>query len=197
MTTTTFEPLRAFLMSLAPLPEDEWRAFEAGLQPSNLATGETFLRSGASAAKAGFVVKGLVKAFYLTSKGDEYIRSFTPENGLLVALTAQLRGDSVSDLTFVALEPTDLIVFDYAHYRDRMQKHWAWQQIGRLLAEEVYLLRERRQFELLTMNAEMRLRAFMRQFPGQAARISQKDLAGYIGITPVSLSRLRAKVSLT
>jgi CRP-like cAMP-binding protein len=193
MNDPRLESLHSFLKALAPLPDSEWDALAHTLHPSTLQTGEALLRIGEPPFKAAYVYRGLLKSYYLTSRGEEYIRGFSMEGTLVVAMASILEGRPGSDINVVALEPTEIVEVDYRAYQALIPRHWTWQQIGRLLVERAYVLRERRQTELLTMNAEQRIEAFKNQFPGLMARISQKDLAGYVGITPVSLSRLRAK----
>jgi CRP-like cAMP-binding protein len=187
------EPLRVFLGILAPLPDEEWSALFRHMRRRKLRVGEHFVRAGGDPQPVGFVVQGLLKAWYTTRTGKEHIRVFLPENTVAAAYVALLRGDATSEVNLTALEPTELLVFDYAAYVARRTKHWAWQQIGRIVAEQAYILRERRQYELAVLSAEDRLASFLEQSPGLAARISQKDLACFLGMTPVSLSRIRGR----
>ena len=187
------EPLRLFLKMLAPLPDEEWDAMFRKMRRRTLRPGEHFVKAGGNPQPVAFVVRGLLKAWYTTRTGKEHIRVFLPENTVGAAYVALLRGDATSEVNLTALEPTEVVVFDWADYVARRSHHWAWQQIGRIVAESAYLLRERRQYELAVLSAEDRLASFLEQFPGLAARISQKDLACFLGITPVSLSRIRGR----
>ncbi len=187
------EPLRRFLGMLAPLPDEEWAALFRVMRRRVLKSGEHFVKAGGDPQPTAFVVKGLLKAWYTTRTGKEHIRVFLAENTVAAAYVALLRGDSVSEVNLTALEPTELLVFDYSAYVARRARHWGWQQIGRIIAEQAYILRERRQYELAVLSAEDRLASFLEQFPGLAARISQKDLACFLGMTPVSLSRIRGR----
>jgi CRP-like cAMP-binding protein len=157
-----------------------------------LSTGELHVERGHSPEAIGFVVSGLLKLFYLTRKGREYIRNFCPPATFAASYVSLLQGSRQSDVSIVALEPSELVVFDYQHLRERMAAHWTWQQLGRVAIEQAYLAREQRQLELLTLSAEERLDRLFERAPLIAERCSQKDVATYIGITPVSLSRLRA-----
>lgn len=178
---------------LAPLPDEEWAALAKNMRRKTLRAGEHFVKVGGDPQPVGFVVRGLLKAWYTTRTGKEHIRVFLPENTVGAAYVALLRGDATSEVNLTALEPTELIVFDWSAYVARREKHWAWQQIGRIVAEQAYILRERRQYELAMLSAEERLASFLERSPGLAARISQKDLACFLGMTPVSLSRLRGR----
>jgi CRP-like cAMP-binding protein len=187
------EPLRLFMRMLAPLPDEEWTALAGHMRRKKLRPGEHFVKAGGDPQPVGFVVRGLLKAWYTTRTGKEHIRVFLAENTVAAAYVALLRGDATSEVNLTALEPTELLVFDYSAYVARRSKHWAWQQIGRIVAEQAYILRERRQYELAVLSAEDRLASFLEQSPGLAARISQKDLACFLGMTPVSLSRIRGR----
>jgi CRP-like cAMP-binding protein len=187
------EPLRLFMKTVGQLPDEEWDLFSRNLRKKTLRTGEHLVKVGGDPQPVGFVVRGLLKAWYATRTGKEHIRVFLPENTVGAAYVALLRGDPTSEVNLTALEPTELLVFDWSHYIARRNAHWGWQQIGRIVAEQAYLLRERRQYELAVLSAEERLASFLEQFPGLAARISQKDLACFLGMTPVSLSRIRGR----
>jgi CRP-like cAMP-binding protein len=178
---------------LAPLPDEEWDALLRIMKRRKLRPGEHFVKAGGDPQPVAFVVRGLLKAWYTTRTGKEHIRVFLCENTVAAAYVALLRGDATSEVNLTALEPTELLVFDYAAYVARRSKHWAWQQVGRIVAEQAYILRERRQYELAVLSAEDRLASFLEQSPGLAARISQKDLACFLGMTPVSLSRIRGR----
>ena len=62
---------------------------------------------------------------------------------------------------------------------------------------EFGMKKERREKELLTESAEARYRLLQEASPGLPAKVKQKDLARYLGITPVALSRIRARLDLT
>ena len=185
--------MHQFLLSLAPLPDEEWEFFLSLIRVSELQSGKYFVSVGDQAEKVAFVIRGLLKSYYITAKGDEFIQNFSLENNYAMPYTDLLSGSMISQISIIALEPTTIIESSFLDFPKLLARHWTWQQIGRILAEKGYMLRERRQFQLLTLSAEERLAAFSKDFPGLAARISQKDLAGYLGITPVSLSRIRAK----
>ena len=195
MSDPRFETMHAVLNEMAPLPDSEWTQFRSLLQLLKLSTGDVFLNCNNSAERVGFILKGLLKVSYLTRGGQEFIRTFCFEKMFAADLAALYQSKGVpSTVNISVLEPTEMVIFDYENFRARFQTHWTWQQIGRLFAERYYLIRERRQFELQTMSASERLESFLRQFPGLANRVSHKDLARYLSITPESLSRLRARL---
>ena len=188
------DDFRKFLHSMAPLPETEWDACQGHLDSIRLESGEALVMYGGPCNRVGYVRSGLLKTFYLTSKGTEFIRNFSTEGQLVAAFVPLLLGRTKSDVTIVALESTELITIDFRFLRERLARHWTWQQIGRVLAERVYLERERRQYELMALSGEERVRSFIASFPNILARISQADMAAFVGVTSQSLSRLRKQI---
>ncbi|UPT74855.1 MAG: hypothetical protein M0D55_03830 [Elusimicrobiota bacterium] len=73
-----------------------------------------------------------------------------------------------------------------ALYKD----HACWQELGRVVAEDHYRQRERREQELLMNSATERLESFHKERPDLFDRLPKKIIASYLGITPVALSRI-------
>ncbi|MNU09051.1 hypothetical protein D3C72_2554010 [compost metagenome] len=48
--------------------------------------------------------------------------------------------------------------------------------------------------ELLTLSPEERYRRFLQQHPQIAAQVRQRDIASYVRVTPVALSRIKARI---
>ena len=69
-----------------------------------------------------------------------------------------------------------------------------WQKLGRLNAEGAYVRKEQRETELLILDAEKRYSSFLESHDAIKDRISGKDIAGYLGINPATLSRLKKKI---
>ena len=53
--------------------------------------------------------------------------------------------------------------------------------------------KERREREFLTESAEERYRMLLERSPALFDKVTQKDIARYLGITPVALSRIRKR----
>ncbi len=69
------------------------------------------------------------------------------------------------------------------------------QKKGRKVAEQLYIKGSQRTFSLITKTAEERYLEFIEEYPNLLQRIPLKYLASYLGVTPVSLSRIRNKVA--
>ena len=69
------------------------------------------------------------------------------------------------------------------------------QRIGRHISEKLYLILHERNLDLLSLSAEERYLKFLATKPEALQQIPLKYIASYLGMTPVSLSRIRKKLS--
>ena len=186
------EALRAKMELFASLPEHEWKYLVSLLSEKNLAENEFFVREGDPVRSVGFVAKGILKDYYLTEDGREFVKEFESE-GCFVGPYSGLLTDGKSHFNTVALEATELLVIPLTSMKSLFERHASWEVFGRRLAEFLFLERERRERDLLIKDATERFEAFLLRYGHIANRIPQKEVAAYLGITPVSLSRLRGK----
>ena len=55
--------------------------------------------------------------------------------------------------------------------------------------------KEKREFEFLCLSAEERYCLLAETSPGLLEKVTQNDIARYLGVTPVALSRIKKRVS--
>ena len=63
----------------------------------------------------------------------------------------------------------------------------------RLLLQRAFLSAQRRSMDLIRKQAAERYADFLQQYPQIEQRVSDRQIASYLGITPESLSRLRRR----
>jgi CRP-like cAMP-binding protein len=89
-----------------------------------------------------------------------------------------------------------LLVFGYDALQQLYKKSMPWQLFGRLVAEWLAIGLEERMVDLLTLSPEQRyLRLLQSNKHKIIERIPQHYIANYLGITPVSLSRIRNRMN--
>lgn len=173
--------------------DDAWQSFSACFETRDLEPGEFFLRAGDVSDRLCFVNSGLLRFFYTTPDGREFNKSFSRENDFAGAYSAWLTG-APARFSIQALEPCYLLVARFDTIVALFDRYTCWQKFGRLLAEQLYIKKEQREAEFLLDDAETRYRAFQRQYAGLEERIAQYQIASYLGITPVALSRIRTRI---
>jgi len=67
------------------------------------------------------------------------------------------------------------------------------ERLARILAENKFSIKEKREIELVTLDATERYIIFQSEHPNLENLIPQYHIASYLGVTPTQLSRIRAK----
>lgn len=184
---------REVLQGLAGCPLPAWETIEPTLRVRSLRKGEFLFHAGQEQPFVFVVTQGLVKMVYETPSGDSWVKAFAPAGTCFASIMALAR-QGVTSFSTEALADSWVVVLEYQEVQRLAARYIEWQRaISR--AFEIYGLRkEKREMELLTLTAEERYVRFLEEFQGIASELSQKDIASYIRITPVALSRIKRRL---
>jgi len=185
-----FQSLASTLRGLAPLGDPALAALRGITETRSFAAHEFLLRAGDTARLCYWIERGLIRELYIAEDGAEHIRRFVAEDGLTGSLLDLLSGKPA--VTFVqALEPTEVLCWDYARFDELCAELPDLQLAARRFTERLYIWNARHEHDLLAMSARERLTQWLTAQPNLDARVSRRHLASYLGITPEHLSRLR------
>ncbi len=162
-------------------------------EPVSLQAGHHVFRQGDRDRRLYLVRQGLLKAYYVSDDGKETIKSFILPGDFIGSLTAAYKQDACS-FNLVCQEPSDLVPMNFEALYEASRSDLA--VAARLLDVLIGLAmkKERREMELLCLSAEERYRELIARSPELLERVRQKDIARYLGITPVALSRIRKRL---
>ncbi len=177
---------------LEGVPEEELHKAKARTRSIMVGKGAFFLQAGEVPGRIGYLKSGLLRLFYIDLNGDEVNKHFCLENTLAISYSAFLQ-QTESRFFIQALEDSRLVTIGYDAYQELLAGHMCWQIVARKLAEMVFILKEKREAELLLSDAQERYQQFLADYPNLEKHIAQYHIASYLGITPESLSRIRAK----
>ena len=189
-------PLRAYLLRFVPdLTDADWQLLAEGLRPRHLVRGEHFVQAGEHRPELALLLAGACRLYYPRPDGEERTTYFFFENHLLADYPGCLTGQP-SQLSIQALTDAKLVVFDYALLRRLYAERPVYERFGRRLAEYHLLGTDARLVEQLLLSPEERYRALLASGKTKILeRIPQHLVANYLGVTPVSLSRIRGRVA--
>ena len=151
-------------------------------------------RAGAPVVQVSFIVRGLTRMFYVGEGGVERTKGFRVEGELVCSYAAALR-DASSQQFIEALEPCELLTAHRPSFVRLCAGHPAWATVLGAMTERLFLDEERRHRQLLTEDATTRYRVFVTEQPTLAARLTQRQIAAYVGVSPEALSRIRAALA--
>ncbi|MDO7906289.1 Crp/Fnr family transcriptional regulator [Paenibacillus sp. JX-17] len=169
--------------------EAEWRPFEQGTRLLQAAPGERIIEAGQQVRNAYFCTTGLFRLYYTLADGREYNVVFTVAPDFATAYAAVITGEPAA-YSIESMEHSTVIEIPSLVLQSLMDCCRGWERYVRRSLERLYIRKEERERELLYLTAKERYDVFHLKYPGLAARIPQYHIASYLGISPVSLSRL-------
>jgi CRP-like cAMP-binding protein len=187
-------PLQALLLSIAPIPEQEWQWLQARLKERLFAPGDVLFSQGGTDAGIHYLLYGLVRYFYLTENGLERNHTFATEGNLTGCLST-FAGAGPCNFTVESIEPTRSLEIPSAVFLALDDRHPCWLRLKLKLAQHVALRKEAREAGFLLDSAETRYRRFLADYAKLADRIPLYHIASWLGITPVALSRIRRRLN--
>jgi CRP-like cAMP-binding protein len=171
------------------LPQAELDFFNHKLFLKNFQKGQNLLTIGEKADNFYYLKKGLVRLYYIDSKGNEFIKSFQCEGEIVAAYAEAIQGIP-SEVTVEAIEDVEAIVIPCKYLFEAYERNLIWVKVGMKIIEKYYIHKEQRVVELLRDSATERYQYFLKNYKAIAERIPKYLLASYLGIKPESLSRL-------
>lgn len=168
---------------------------EGSFNVRNIVKGEYLLKSGEICDSAFFVEKGLLRTYFLSSKGEVNILQFATE-GWIAIDRGSLYFQEPSIYYIDAIEDTQIVIIDN-HFLDLLTEinPYFGRYNERLIQNHVRHLNNRVRL-LLGASAESRYLEFIKLYPDVLLRVPQWMVASYLGITPESLSRVRKALSI-
>ena len=139
------------------------------------------------------VQSGLLKAYYTSNDGKENIKSFIMPGGQIGSLAANHAGEP-STFSLMTLSQSKLFAVNFAELYKASQTdpELASEIVNFLL--DLGIRKELREFELLCLSAEDRYRRLLEQAPELWDLVTQNEIARYLGVTPVGLSRIKKRI---
>ncbi|WP_412068836.1 Crp/Fnr family transcriptional regulator [Rubrivirga sp. IMCC43871] len=186
--------LRSSFDQVAPLPDDVWADLRDVWRLRPVRAGEVLTRAGDVERRFAQVAEGVQRGYFLTPDAAEvtiafaYPADFTgvPDSFFLQTPSAY----TLEAMTDGAQLETDHSTFAALVDRHRALEHW----VSRLLALAL-AGRGKREREMLSLSAEARYARLVRESPHLLDLVPLRHVASYLGMTPETLSRVRARRS--
>jgi CRP-like cAMP-binding protein len=185
-----YQQLRTALVQWVDLTEPQWRSLASIFRVRTVQRQEHVLLPGAGVQELSFVCRGLLRFYCLADDGLESNLVFVAENRFACPLST-FSANLPLIYGIQAIEPTTYLTARYTDFFALCDQDPVFDRLGRRLSELSLTSKELRTRSLLQQQAQDRYLDFVRQHPNLAQRVPQYHIASYLGITEVSLSRLK------
>ena len=166
--------------------------FEEIGKPLQYKKGKLLFKQGDIDTSIYVIQSGLLKAYYVTIDGKELIKSFIREGEFIGSLVACNTKEACT-FSLLCLEDCSLLKVPFNDLQTiSLKKPESFEFITNGLID-LAIKKERREFEFLCLTASERYELFKQRNPALVNRVTQNDIARYLGITPVTLSRIKQR----
>lgn len=185
--------IRKFIDTISPLNDVDWNFFSSKLKEVKLKKNTVLLKVGKTENYISFISKGIVR-LYVPRETSDLTFGFSFENEFVTAYDSLLT-QTPSEYQMETLTETILWQISKSDLQEVYKKTKNGNIIGRKMAENLFLIKSKRELSLLSKNAEERYLALFTNRPNLLKQIPLKYIASYIGVTPQALSRIRKRIS--
>ena len=189
-----FEKLKHVFPFISELSTTDVFDFLQHTQLVKLNAGDIFLKEGSLKSNIYFVKEGLIRSYFVNEKGEEITNRLRYENQAMSCYEIDMLNEP-SRFNLQALEPTELIVMEVKTMRQIVHGNPKLEPglrffVNSSLVEALIALDD-----FMLLSPEQRYVKFVKEHPELLNRVPNKYIANVLGITPVSLSRIRKRIS--
>jgi len=184
--------LKEHLNKIVQFTESEMELFIALFSEKQLKKNEYFAREGELSKKFAFVSSGIIRAFYRNNEGNEYNKTFFTKNNFVGAYSSLVTNQK-NLINIQCLTDCTFLIANFSDLTRLYDSNPKIERLARILAEQFFVSKEKREIELVMLDATGRYEIFQIEHPNLESLIPQYHIASYLGITPTQLSRIRAK----
>lgn len=182
--------LLAYLSSLIALSPALEAEVAAMAEPITVAKGGALLKDGERCRHLFYIQKGLLRGYYYEN-GRDTTNWFAQEGEFATCFYAFIAKEPSFEM-IQALEDCELMRLPYDALQNLYIAYPETERIGRLIIENYYTRLEERLLGIRLKTAKERYQHFIDTKPSLLQRATLGQVAAYLGITPETLSRIRA-----
>lgn len=178
---------------MLPLSESEWQSFIEIFVHRIVPKKYLLTEVGGIAREAYFLNSGAARLYFIKD-GEEICANFIFDTGFITSLESFLL-QNPSRQAVETLEECELLVLNKAKLEALIKAQSKFNIFSKAIAEQSFIMLQRRASSFILDSPEERYMNMVNERPEILHRVPQHMIASYLGVTPVSLSRIRKRIS--
>lgn len=187
-----YDHLFNYLEQFKEISEDDKVALRKYFKPTTRKKGELLVEEGKVCDEILFLNEGYVQVYVMKDVDEHTIHITGPRD--FISGYSSFISKTPSDDYLRALTDLEGFTISYPDIQELYGKSILWERFGRNIIERLFVLKQKRVVSFIKDSSEARYQQLMEQNPDFLQNIPLKILASYLGMTPETLSRIRAKM---
>lgn len=187
------EEIKKFINNIYLMNNSDWDFFSSKMHKEKLNKNSTLIKIGMIENYLSFISEGMVR-LYIPQGENELTFGFLFENEFVTAYDSFIT-QTPTHYQIETLTNTTLWRISFEDLQEVYKKTESGNLIGRRMAENMFLIKSKREISLLNKTAEERYADLFLERPKLLKQIPLKYIASYIGVTPQALSRIRKRIT--
>ena len=184
------QPIVKYFSKILPLNKAETEAVKKVFKERRIKRRQFILQEGDICKLNTFVVEGCFRMYFVDEKGKEHNVQFAIENWWIGDI-GSFHSEEPSKLYIEAIENSVILQIKKQDQLDLFVNYPKFNRIFRVFTENALVAYQRRLLQNMSSTAEERYLDFIKRYPFFFNRISNVQIASFLGITPEFLSTLR------
>ena len=189
------QQIKSYLDQIASISSSDWDFFTSKLQKRIIPKKSVFLKINEIENQISFITSGVVRLFIPKEDLEKEITfGFSFKNQFVSAYDSFLT-QTPSAYQLQALSETTLLSISHSDLQLVYSTTQIGNLVGRLTAERLFLIKSKREQNLLNLTAEERYLRLFKERPELLNVIPLKYISSYIVVTAQALSRIRKRLA--
>ena len=190
----TTKPLLDYFENHIPLNEEEKSFVKEVFKDRRVKRRQFILQEGDISKHNTFIVEGCFRMYMVDEKGKEHNLQFAVENWWIGDIDS-FHSEKPSKLNIEALETSIILQIKKEDQLKLFINYPKFNRIFRVLSENATISLQNRILQNISSTAEERYLDFLTRYSHFFNRISNVQIASYLGVTPEFLSTIRKKIA--
>lgn len=156
---------------------------------------DVILKSGSRKKEVFLILAGVARGFLMNAEGEEKTVLLRGK-GIFVGDAPAVFLDEPQELEIVAVGPTEVLMFSFEDFEHLAMTNNSILTIYLNSLKEAILRLTYRVQSMITMSSEERYMDLLKKNPAFLEQSYDKYVANFLGITPVSLSRIKKRLKM-
>lgn len=174
----------------------DWQWLTVPMEVHVIRKGDYLFQQGDAANRLYFLHSGLMRYVSVSDEGKEFTQTFAKSPRIIGSTKAMVTETRVL-FGIQALENCMVSSYPWQAFYAQMRHDMGFLECYARFLERIFIVKEERENAFVKHSAERRYLDFCAAYPELKNTLPQQQIASYIGITPVALSRIRQKLKLS